>query len=103
MDTVTPIRGVCLNCFTDFGEDRNFLGVLGRPEILVCPSGLSFSHETVTLGQPLGEVILAIQPISTAPTPVCITLTERGELYPFLSPLPIQIYSHRFQIRIMII
>jgi len=80
VDTVTPIRGVCLNCFTDFGEDRNFLGVLGRPEILVCPSGLSFSHETVTLGQPLGEVILAIQPISTAPTPVCITLTERGEL-----------------------
>ena len=60
VDTVTPIRGVCLNCFTDFGEDRNFLGVLGRPEILVCPSGLSFSHETVTLGQPLGEVILAI-------------------------------------------
>ena len=41
---------------------------------------MSFSHETVSLKQPLGEAILAFQPVSADSTPVCIAITESGGL-----------------------
>ncbi len=80
-DAVTPLREICLDCLTGFGDERGLLGVLGRPEILERSSGLSFSHEIVTLDQPLGGAILAFQAVSAGPTPVCIALTEGGELH----------------------
>ena len=78
--TIMPPREVCLDCFMGFGEDRSFLGILGDPEVRSRTSGLSFTHETVTLDQPFSEAVLALQPISAASTPVCIVLTESGEL-----------------------
>lgn len=77
----TPLREVCLDCFTGFGEDRDLLGIIGRPEVWERPSSLSFTHETIALNQPLGEAVLALQPVSIARTPVCIALAESGKLY----------------------
>ena len=78
---MAPFQEVCLDCFTSFGEDRDFLGIIGHPEVLERRSSLSFTHETVALNQPLGEAVLVLQPVITATTPMCVALTESGELY----------------------
>lgn len=80
-DTAISLKEVCFDCFMGFGENRSFLGILGRPEVFERPFGLSFTHETVALSQPLSEAVLALQPISAAPTPVCIAFTGSGEIF----------------------
>lgn len=82
-ENVIPRREICLRCFIDFdGELSIFscLGMLGQPAILERASGLSFSHETVSLDQPLTEAILALQPIRANLMPQCIALTENRGL-----------------------
>lgn len=82
-EDIVPHLEVCPRCFTGFEEKLSVfscMGMIGHPAILERPSGMSFSHQTVGVDQPLEGHMLAFQPVSADSTPVCITLTESGQL-----------------------
>lgn len=54
--------------------------ILGRPEVLERPSGLSFRHEEVAQAGACTDRILELKPIPNSRSGECLILTERGDL-----------------------
>jgi hypothetical protein len=84
---VANLRSVSAERFAEIEEngywewDRN--AVLGRPEVLVRDSGLSFHHEEVApAGNVLGTVV-DLKPIPTSVSGECLVLLDDGDLLRF--------------------
>ena len=69
---------ICKRCFREIEENGSFSGIIGQPESKERATALSIFRETVTL--PIGERILALQPVNALRESVWVALTADGKL-----------------------
>jgi hypothetical protein len=73
------LHDVCIECFEKLDNVSYAETVIGRPEVFVRSTDLSFTHRTVTLRNNIDAKILDIQPINS-PDSVWLALLENGEI-----------------------
>lgn len=74
------LRDVCQSCFESIEEKGCWDGLLGQSQIAERATNLSFTHEAVSLLEPLPVRIRDIQPVEALAQSVWVALLENGAL-----------------------
>ncbi len=83
LESSANIRTVCLKCFQEAEGNRSiseWIGNVGKPQILERATNLSFTHTVIELDSLMTDNILDIQPIETSFKPIWVALTKAGNL-----------------------
>src|SRR5262249_18514165 len=55
--------------------------IIGRPQVLERPSGLTFQHEEIALVGAIPDSIAVLRPIPSSASPECLLLGDDGQLF----------------------